>query len=125
MNNSLKILLSEIVDYAGLFPPSQVSMPIAVQNFDNYLRSEHAWMLGRFIVPVSRLNEFSKVAKQFLDGENLWRLSVLAGEDLSETLRKVDKFNQANTDKAKIDTLEIKIETADEITRAAQFYPKI
>lgn len=124
MSNSLKVLLSEIVDYAGLFPPSQVSMAVAVQNFDNYLRSKHAWMLGRFVVPVSRLNEFSKNAKEFLDGKTLWRLSVLAGEDFSETLRKVEKFNQANNGKAKIDMLEIKIESADEIARAAQFLPK-
>lgn len=124
MNSSLKVLLSEIVDYAGLFPPSQVSMAVAVQNFDNYLRSDHAWMLGRFIVPINRLNEFSKAAKEVLDGENLWRLSVLAGEDFSETLRKVEKFNQSNSGRAKIDMLEIKVESAEEITEIAKFLPK-
>lgn len=124
MSNSLKVLLSEIVDYAGLFPPSQHSMATAVQNFDGYLRSEHAWMLGRFVVPVTRLSGFSKAAKQFFDGENLWRLSVLASEDLDETLNTIEKFNLKNTGKAVIDMLEIKVETADEITRAAQFLPK-
>jgi hypothetical protein len=123
MSNSLKTLLSEIVDYAGLFPPSQLSMTTAVQNFDNYLRGEHAWMLGRFVVPVNRLGSFSKSAKEFLNGENLWRLSVLAGEDLGETLKTVEKFNLKNDGRAKIDTLEIKVQYADEITQAAKILP--
>ena len=123
MNNSLKTLLSEIVDYAGLFPPSQVSMAVAVQNFDNYLSSEYAWMLGRFVVPITRLNEFSKHAKPLLDGKHLWRLSVLGSEDLVETLRVIEKFNRANEGKAVIDSLEIKIETAEEITEVAKFLP--
>lgn len=123
MNNSLKVLLSEIVDYAGLFPPSQVTMAVAVQNFDNYLRSEYAWMLGRFVVPIARLNEFSKHAKPLLDGEYLWRLSVLASEDLVETLRAIERFNKANDGKAKIDSLEIKVTEASEIKSAAEFLP--
>lgn len=123
MNNSLKVLLSEIVDYAGLFPPSQVSMAAAVQNFDSYLKSEHAWMLGRFVVPVTRLKEFSDVAEQYLDGGKLWRLSVLASDNLAQTLENIESFNQSNDGKAQIDTLELKVETADEIQQAAQFIP--
>jgi hypothetical protein len=124
MSNSFKILLSEIVDYAGLFPPSQLAMGAAVTNFADYLKSEHAWMLGRFVVPVSRLNGFSKAAKPFLDGENCWRLSVLASEDLGETLNAIEKFNQKNNGKAQIDTLEIKVRAAEEITEIAKFLPK-
>lgn len=123
MNNSLKVLLTEIVDYAGLFPPSQVSMAVAVQNFDNYLRSEHAWMLGRFVVPIARLNEFSKHAKPLFNGENLWRLSVLASEDIADTLKIIDKFNKANAGKANIDSLEIKVTEATEIKTASEFIP--
>lgn len=123
MKNSLKVLLSEVVDYAGLFPPSQVSMAVAVQNFDSYLKSEHSWMLGRFVVPVSRLNEFSKSAEKYLDGESLWRLSVLASVDLDETLEQIEEFNQTYEGKAKIDSLEVKIEEASEITEAARILP--
>ena len=123
MNNSLKVLLSEIVDYAGLFPPSQVSMATAVQNFDSYLKGEHSWMLGRFVVPVTRLSEFSKHAKPLFDGENLWRLSVLASEDLAETLKIITKFNSVNEGKAKIDTLEIKVAAANEINEISKFLP--
>lgn len=123
MNNSLKVLLSEIVDYAGLFPPSQVSMATAVQNFDSYLKSENAWMLGRFVVPVNRLDEFSDSAEKYLDGENIWRLSILASSNLAETLDEIESFNQTNEGKAKIDMLEIRVETAEEIHQAARLIP--
>lgn len=124
MKNSLKVLLSEVVDYAGLFPPSQVSMAVAVQNFDSYLKSEHSWMLGRFVVPVARLNEFSESAEKYLDGKNLWRLSVLASVDLDETLEQIEDFNQTYESKAKIDSLEVKVDEASEITEAAKILPK-
>ncbi|HRH42860.1 MAG TPA: hypothetical protein PKY82_14625 [Pyrinomonadaceae bacterium] len=124
MTNSLKVLLSEIIDYAGLFPPSQVTMATAVSNFDRYLKSEHAWMLGRFIVPVSRLDEFSYEAETFLDGKNPWRLSVLATDDLQETLDLVAEFNLEYEGRAKIDTIEIKVEKAAEINEAAKILPR-
>lgn len=124
MSNSLKVLLTEIIDYAGLFPPSEVSMAVAVQNFNTYLKGKHAWMLGRFIVPVSRLDEFSDQAEKFLDGKNLWRLSVLASDNLPETLIKVVEFNEANQGKAIIDTLEIKVSEAKEITEAHKILPR-
>ena len=50
---SVKTLLTGAIDYAGLFPPSQLSMEEAVMNFAKYRRSEESWMLGRFIVPVA------------------------------------------------------------------------
>lgn len=124
MTNSLKVLLAEIIDYAGLFPPSQVTMATAVSNFDRYLKSEHAWMLGRFIVPVSRLDEFSQEAEKFLNQKNPWRLSVLATDDLQETLDLVAEFNLEYEGRAKIDTIEIKVEKAAEINEAAKILPR-
>lgn len=123
MSNSLKVLLSEIIDYAGLFPPSQVTMATAVSNFDQYLKSEHSWMLGRFIVPVSRLDEFSQEAEKFLNLKKPWHLSVLASDDLQKTLDLVAEFNLEYEGRAKIDTIEIKVEKAAEINEAAKILP--
>src|SRR5687768_16064887 len=83
---SVRILLNEIIDYAGLFPPSQASMSDAVLNYATYRHSNDGWMLGRSILPVARLDEFYESAREFLPyagRERAWRLSVLAGEDLS------------------------------------------
>ncbi len=65
IKESTKILLSEIIDYAGLFPPSKLSMPEAVINYAAYKNSNYNWMLGRFICPVGRLDEFAESAGDF------------------------------------------------------------
>ena len=50
-------------------------MTSAVQNYANYLKSENAWMLGRFIVSdFERLDEFCFEAENFQEN-HLWRLT--------------------------------------------------
>jgi hypothetical protein len=123
MTDSLRTLLAEIVDYAGLFPPSQVGMTSAVQNYANYLKSENSWMLGRFILPVSRLDEFFlEAASLFV--EKVWRLSVVSDENLPETLDKIAEFNESNGERFFIDTLEAKVNSADEIHQASKIIPR-
>src|SRR4051794_5561991 len=61
---SLRVLLYNVVDYAGLFPPAALDMKTAVRNFLAYQASDTAWMLGRFVVPASRLSEFSETLEQ-------------------------------------------------------------
>jgi hypothetical protein len=123
MTESLKTLLTEIVDYAGLFPPSKVGMTSAVHNYENYRRSENAWLLGRFIVPISRLDEFLFEAESKFD-ENIWRLSVIAEGNLEENVNKIANFNEVNAGKAIVDTLEVKVNSADEIHEANKILPK-
>src|SRR6202171_3587103 len=54
------VLLHDLIDYAGLFPPASLAMAPSVANYDAYLRSEWSWILGRFIVPAPRLSEFEE-----------------------------------------------------------------
>ena len=54
---SAKALFSGLIDYAGLFPPAALPMADAVRNYDAYRNGEHAWMLGRFVVPVAKMGE--------------------------------------------------------------------
>jgi hypothetical protein len=56
--SSLRALLDGLIDYAGLFPPASLSMTSAVVKYAGYLAGENRWALGRFIVPVGRLEEF-------------------------------------------------------------------
>ena len=53
----LRALLSEIIDYAGLFPPAALDMRTAVRNYAAYGAGDDSAMLGRFVVPASRLSE--------------------------------------------------------------------
>src|SRR3982750_507275 len=95
IQESVRALLAGIVDYAGLFPPSALSMPEAVINYATYKNSNYNWMLGRFVVPAGRLDEFAESAKDFFarGGQDAWKLSVLASEDIYETVRLVEDFN--------------------------------
>ena len=108
--NSVKSLLSGSIDYAGLFPPAALSMPEAVINYATYRTSNYNWLLGRFVVTDSRLAEFYESAQDFIsrDDEPPWRVSVVAGDDVDETLRIVDDFNSANARAIVCDTVEIR-----------------
>lgn len=122
---SVRILLAEIIDYAGLFPPSQVSMPEAVINYATYRNSNYGWMLGRFVVPVARLDELYEAAREFLprDGSNPWRLCALAAEDIYDTIRRVKYFND-KTPAMKVDVLEVKASTVSKIDNTVNSLPE-
>jgi len=121
---SARILLSQIIDYAGLFPPSQATMSEAVLNFATYRNSNYGWMLGRFVVPAARLDEFLDVARDFVsrDGEP-WQLAVVAGEDINDTLRKITDFNVANAPSIVCDVLEVKANTVSKVENTAAILP--
>ena len=55
---SVKTLLAAVVDYAGLFPPARLDLQEAMQNYLRYRASDRSWMLGRFVLPIARLQEF-------------------------------------------------------------------
>lgn len=121
---SARVLLAGIVDYAGLFPPSALSMPEAVINFATYKNSNYNWMLGRFIVPATRLDEFAASAKDFFTRDKeAWKLSVLASENVYETVRLVEDFNAEHAPYAECDTLEIKADSDSLIREIAADVP--
>ena len=49
--------MSQILDYAGLYPPASLSLEDAFRNFVEYQSSPEAWMLSRFVIPAKRLAE--------------------------------------------------------------------
>src|SRR5262249_57509614 len=97
MNHSLRDLLSGLIDYAGLFPPAALDMRTATRKYAEYRESEYRWALGRFVVPVARLDEFEKAAEGILpdggwEGDEFWRLSALSGGDLSSHFYRIPHF---------------------------------
>jgi len=101
-------------------------MSEAVLNYATYRHSNYGWMLGRFILPVSRLDEFYESAKDFLPrkASNAWRLSVLAGEDVSATIRTINEFNRKRSERAIADVLEVKAATVSKIENTMSLLPK-
>jgi hypothetical protein len=122
---SVRVLLTEIVDYAGLFPPSQISMPEAVINYATYRNSNYSWMLGRFVLPVARLDEFMETAEEFIsrDSEAPWRLAILAGEDIYQTIRQIEDFNAKHAPRVVCDALEVRANTESKIENTVNALP--
>ena len=85
MPPALRPFLDGLVDYAGLFPPARLPLAPAIRNYARYRSGPDAWMLGRFIVPVTQLDALDGYADLFTDSPP-FRFSVLtrppAGEDL-------------------------------------------
>lgn len=132
---SAQTLLAELVDYAGLFPPAKLDMATAVANYNAYVACEHNWMLGRLIVPLSRLDEFESESRTLLPtDENAmpWMISALlppVGEgDLDAAFDRIDQFNESHSAPerglALIDTVELKAATASMIDDAIDAIPE-
>jgi hypothetical protein len=122
---SVRSLLTGAIDYAGLFPPSQLSMSEAVVNYALNRSGQHNWMLGRFVLPVARLSEFLDIAMPYLTqgGEKGWRLSVLAGEDINQTIRQIANFNETHGQNVLVDSLEVKANTVSKIENTVKALP--
>jgi hypothetical protein len=130
---SVRTLLSEMFDYAGLFPPSSVDMNAAVQNYARYLEGGHRWMLGRFVCPVAKVEAFEDAAKGLLptgETDDPWRLSgIVALERLSEQIDTIFRFNDhhesvADAGRCVIDVIEVKAGSADEIEQIMKIVPE-
>ncbi|MFN0124564.1 MAG: hypothetical protein ACKV2V_29030 [Blastocatellia bacterium] len=136
MKHSVRTLLSGLIDYAGLFPPASLDMRTAALNYGEYLKSDEAWILGRFIVPVSRLEEFEDATADLLPTGNPvlpWKLSALINpetkSDPDEDLNLIADFNYVHAvdelaGAAVVDTLEMPIRAVEDIRQARRALPR-
>ena len=129
ISRALQSLLTGLIDYAGLFPPAGLAMDAAVRNYGSYVESEHAWILGRFIVPAARLGEYAEAVQSTGINASVWSLSVLATAADADVIAR---FN-AGADEAgaggsgsgglgSIGALEMKAASAREMQDAAQAF---
>ncbi|MFZ1701814.1 MAG: hypothetical protein WBO10_03015 [Pyrinomonadaceae bacterium] len=125
VKESVRTLLSGVVDYAGLFPPAGLMMSEAVINYATYRNSNYKWMLGRFVLAAAHLDEFIENADDFIsrDSGNAWRLSVVAGEDLDDSIRRVDAFNQKYAPDVVIDSFEVRASSTSKIENTSLQLP--
>ena len=118
-------LLAGLVDYAGLFPPASEEMRAALENFTAYREGEDRTALGRFIVPLARLEEMEDTGRDLMrrgDASEPWQVSVLVAGDARSAREKILDFNRRHGPGSKdgyalIDVVELKATTAEEIER--------
>ncbi len=130
---TLRVLLTDILDYAGLFPPAQLELDPAIRNYARYRTEAEAWMLGRFICPAPRLCELVPYGDTLLAEPPAFRFSVLCrgGESPTALLARLEDdgadvaaFDAALGARAAVAAFEIKLPPAlldaDEL-RLAEF----
>ncbi len=99
---SVRAAFGGLVDYAGLFPPAQLSLEDAWSEYDLARDGPHAWMLGRFIIPAAKLHSSANaIAGPF---------SVIADRDAGA----LSAVSALRDDAVRIEVLEIPLPDAGE-----------
>jgi len=115
---SLRALLTELIDYAGLFPPARLPLDQAIRDYARYRRENDAWMLGRFIIPASRLEDLEPYHEELFRVDPPFAFSVLGrgGGSLTEfltnlrdDLRDIAAFRKRHGDRVSVDVMEIRL----------------
>lgn len=123
---ALRTLLTGGVDYAGLYPPASLGLASAVQRYAAHGRGPASWMLGRFVVPVDRLDD---VAAALAAGGPMpappapWRLVATGTSAAEEDLDRISAFtrrmDQDTAALVRVDAFETKVSQEEEIGRLA------
>jgi len=117
---SAQVFLAGLIDYAGLFPPASLDMMSCVRNYSRYLKSQERWALGRYILPVARMDEFLS-AKENVAGDP-WKLSGILSMNIVDDLAAVDGFNRKARG-AVIDAVELRVRSTEDIELAMRHLP--
>ncbi|MFM1831189.1 MAG: hypothetical protein RLZZ558_1529 [Planctomycetota bacterium] len=130
--------MEETIDYAGLFPPAELSMRSAVEHYARHRTGANRWMLARFVVPVKRLEEFDRAASDLFPRtgsaarDDAWRLTVLVSGlhdgALERELEVIEEFNAAYNRKggtaAVIDAIETRALDGSTIAEGMERIPE-
>lgn len=108
-------LMRGLIDYAGLFPPSELPMGEAIEAYAKYRVSRDGWMLSRFIVPARRLAELDEYTDSLFGERPPFRFSVVvaAGSELDkymsgfrDALARILEFEQHHGARVKVEMIE-------------------
>ena len=116
--------LGNAIDYAGLFPPAELSLAEAVANYRGYRASADAWALGRFVIPVARLSELEALLTgEPRDAPSL-PLAALLGQDVAEDLRVIEGFNRRMSQRgAHIESVEARAQSESDVPAILEALP--
>ncbi len=116
MTASLRALLSNVIDYAGLFPPAELSLDESIRNYARYLHDPDAWMLGRFICPAARLKELEPHVPLFSESRPLGVSALGRGKQTAESFdgfsgdfNAIRGFEDAHRGRARVEVFEAQL----------------
>jgi hypothetical protein len=114
-DTSLSVFQDRLIDYAGLFPPANLSLDTAIANYAKYKNSKDSWMLGPFILPVTQLKPLDVHMHLFSKAIPL-TLSIVGRKSRTVTecqsqfqqdLNEISTFIQQHGEKVIVEMLEI------------------
>jgi hypothetical protein len=114
------------VDYAGLYPPAGLDLPHVVRNYATYRASATAWMLGRLVLPLDRLEEAEHLAREAgATGADPWPVTALVGDALAASTNSgaLTHFRSERGHVLCVESIESAASTVEEINFLAKSYP--
>lgn len=112
---SMRSLLGRSIDYAGLFPPADLSLDAALKNHAAYVRSDETGMLNTLVLPIAKFSAAAAYLSAF-DLQHPLRISALAGKSenaadfqnkLATAVEAIRQLQAANGELASVVQLEI------------------
>ncbi len=94
--SAAQALLGRILEYAGLFPPAALDMESALRNYQGYTETDEFWLLGGFVLPANRLEEFAGAFERVwgTEQERPWTLKVVCAGETEDDARAIEEFQQ-------------------------------
>ncbi len=139
-NKAVETLMDGLIDYAGLFPPSKLPMPKAVEIYAGATRAEHAGFVSRFICPVTRLMDLTEHGavlmpgtyatsgyREMADDLPAWSVSAIIDADLDECIDVIAEFNEHHRFEehglARVDAIELRVDSPGDVDDALDLIP--
>ena len=119
-----RALFGDLIDYAGLFPPALLDLDDAVAEYRSARTGPHRWLLGRFIITASRLEDLGgKLMSSMAAGEEPWAVSAILDGDVAGAAVLVRAFDAEMEPGAQVALLEVPLpaEASDGRSRAEAF----
>jgi hypothetical protein len=114
---SLKTFANKLIDYAGLFPPANLSLAQAFHNYIFYVQCDYKWMLNKFIIPAKKLDELTELmAGMKIQGTVPFSILGSGGETAAEfsknfedDLKNISSFKSKHANLVSIDAFEVRL----------------
>lgn len=130
MTHALRVLLTEAVDYAGLYPPAKLPIESAVREYLGHIGGAESWFVDRFVVGVNHFdaleNELAEAASSLSDdieiGVSLVTPAIQDGSHAPVVLHKAGECLEG--DRAVVEALEVKMPSSHGLNGALKAFKK-
>lgn len=118
ISNSLKQLITHLIDYAGLFPPASLPLKEAYEQFTGYINESDEWILSKFICPAKQLSSLAELINSDENNYKPFSISVLGRsgtnseefiKGTAEDVNLIIQFLQQTKNKFLTDAFEVRL----------------